>query len=554
MKRIKIRGIALLLVMLFVVSVAAGCRSEDKGKKDEPAASGEEELLEFEFFRNYAWDVGKYTFDETNKIAKWVIDNKKIKVNFTWPGGGNENEKLNIMVATNSLPEVIMVARDQTWTNLVSKDGTKDKILALDEYYNKYEGYRTNVDKEVVDFTRINGKIYGMLNWPKHGDWKGFGTGIVVNNDLYMQLGSPKLDTLDDLYNYLKLVKEKAPNMVPLQPGSGEVTFGLLWSAFGEERFASETYGIMQRPIDGKLRHVINNPRFPEFIKYLRKLYKEGLISQEYSIEMPEPVKDKLKRSRVAVYISFAGVDDADTARSILEAAGKTNPYEVYPVPAAPDVDKDSIITGDSKKVGWNVICITNNAKIKNGKENLRKAERIYEYLDWVFSNEGQRLMLCGPEGELWEGTDEKGFPIFKPGKSLKLTADEMKQLPVGQFMYPGNASFVDSLKMHLSALQSPDQREWRVNQQLKFVNKLKEATEYTGIETIEDMEISHIYVRADDYWRAKMVEFVVGNDDVDSMISVVKNELYKSYNYDKYEDYATSIWLNNRKRMGLDK
>jgi len=396
--RVKIkRTIIIMFIAAYIVLIAAGCGGDSSDKEKEVIgenstsqnSSSNEGLLEFEFFRNYAWDVGRYPFDETNLISKWIIENKKVKVNFTWPSGGNPNEKLNIMVATDSLPEVIMISRDQTWTSLISKDGTKDKVIPLDHYYEKYEGYRTNVSKEVVDFTRINGKIYGILNWPKNKEWKGYGSGMILNDELYKQLGSPKLDTLDQFYDYLKLVKSNTQGIIPLQPGAGELTFGMIWSCYGEERVPVETYGIMLRPIDGKLRHVINDPKFPDFISYLRKLYKEGLISQEYAIEMPEPVKDKLKRQKVAVYMAISAIDDADNARSILEAAGRTNPYEAYELPAAPGVDKNSIVTGTSSMVGWNVICLTNNAKMDNGKVNMRKEERIYEYLDWVFLRKG---------------------------------------------------------------------------------------------------------------------------------------------------------------------
>lgn len=559
----KLRKLALILVAtIFASALLGGCQSGNTGESKSTettmaqsaatkGAAGAGELLEFEFYRNYTWDVGKYPFDETNKIAKWVIDNKRVKVNFTWPGGGDANDRFNIMVASNALPEVIMISRDDTWTKLISKDGKNDKIMALDDFYGKYSGYRTNVSQEVVNFTKVNNRIYGILNWPKTGDWKGFGTGLILNDEIYQGMGSPKLDTLDDLYMYLKEVKEADPSIVPLQPGTGESNFGLLWSAYGEGRTPAETYGITKRPVNGKLLHVINDPRFPEFAKYLRKLYAEGLISQEYSIELGEPIKDKLKRRKVAVFCGFDGINEGDSARSILEAAGKANPYNAYPVPAAPGVDRQTIVSGESSAVGWNVICLTNNADKKNGEVVPGRAEKIYEYLDWVFSNEGQRIMLCGPEGELWKGVDEKDFPVFLPGKTMNLSAEEMKTLPLGQFMYPGNTSYVDSLKMHLNKNLDPSQREWRVNQQLKFVNNLKEATEFTGIESIADEEVRQVYVRADDYWKSKLVELVVGTEDVDAIISKVKSELYQKYDYAKYEEYATKVWQENLKKMG---
>ncbi len=540
-KFFKVRRLMVAILAIVMVLSLAGCKSNNDSQKKA------DDLLKFEFYRNYAWDVGKYPFDETNEIAKWVINNKKVKVNFTWPGGSAE-DKLNLMVASDSLPEVIMVSRDSVWLDLINKG----KLMPLDDFYEKYEGYRNNVARETVDFTRINGHIYGILNWPRDEGFLGYGTGLVINRKIYEELGSPDISTLDGLYKYLKMVKEADPSIVPLQPGSNEVTFALLWCCFGGGRVPEDSYGITRNPVDGKLVHVINDPRFPEFIKYLRKLYQEGLISPEYSIEMAEPIMDKLKKRKVAVFCGADGINVADSARSILEAAGKENPYDCVPLPAAPGVDPQTIVSGQAGVVGWNVICLTNNAGKINGKEVEGRAEAIYAYLDWVFSNEGQRLMLCGPEGELWQGLDENDFPIFKEGKSLNLTGEELKRLPVGQFMYPGNATYVDSLKNTLFADADPAKQDWRTNQQLKFINQLRETTCFTGIESIEDEEISRIYVRADDYWKAKMVELVMGKEDVDTMLATIKNDLYDSYQYGKYEEYATKVWQENLMKMGL--
>lgn len=43
--------------------------------------------------------------------------------------------------------------------------------------------------------------------------------GYAINNKIYKDLGSPKLETFDDLYSYLKLVKEKHPEVVPFEVG-----------------------------------------------------------------------------------------------------------------------------------------------------------------------------------------------------------------------------------------------------------------------------------------------------------------------------------------------
>lgn len=60
--------------------------------------------------------------------------------------------------------------------------------------------------------------------------------GYAVNNKIYKELGSPKLETFDDLYAYLKLVKEKYPDIIPFEVGMLGQGIDFLYAGMAEDR------------------------------------------------------------------------------------------------------------------------------------------------------------------------------------------------------------------------------------------------------------------------------------------------------------------------------
>ena len=109
----------------------------------------------------------------------------------------------------------------------------QDMLVPLDEYIEKYPNLKEWAGESTLNMLRAeDGKLYGFPNW--YTSQPNGNTGYVVNEKIYKELGSPKLETTDDLYAYLKQVKEKYPNIVPYEPGQGD-GLDILYSAFAED-------------------------------------------------------------------------------------------------------------------------------------------------------------------------------------------------------------------------------------------------------------------------------------------------------------------------------
>ena len=547
--------VSLCLSTIFAAAVITGCKADKKEtvtnkptetnnqtdniepKKDEP--------ITFDIYMNYSWWAINPPFDGNNKIAKWVIDNKGVTVNYKW-ASGDEREKLNLMLATDDLPDVIVMEKDDMYKKMISMGS----LVPLDEFINKYDGYKNAISEETRNLSKVDGKIYGILNYANSSDWLGFGTAPIINDKIYKQLGSPKLETLEDFVAYLDMVKKAdlkidGKPVIPLQYKSGEAYGNYFWSAWGENRTPEEF--ITFRPVkDGKISFVMNDPKYPEFAAFVNKLYREGYVNKDAFVEKQDQVNEKLSTGRVAVYIGSDGGSQVNTARQALEKAGSDITYSYITPVAAAGVDKSTVKTTSKSTLGWNIVAITKKAK---------DPERIYKYLDWIMSTEGQRTMFFGPKGELWDEVDADGHPVLKPGKTLALTQDEAKVLPLQAYAIPAYSPFYDQAKMKINSALPEGQKDWTISEQerVKLSKYTYDITQFNNLDPVGGTDEAKIIADVRDYVEDQLTKMVTSKTEEEALkvVNTTIAEVYKK-GFEKVEKVANERWQENQKQMGI--
>src|SRR5690554_6750415 len=205
MNRLMIMVIMILCCWLLVVSCSNNKDSIEENHTDVKAVT-------FTFYGNYDW-MSNGTFGETPS-TQWIVDHKKVKIE-PINSGGAAAAKLNTMIASNTLPDVIQTDRGAT----VERLRAGNILVTLDEYYDKYPNLRKFVGEATLNMLRSeDGHIYQVPNWytttPNgNGGW-------FVNSKIYEQLGSPQLETFEDLYMYLTKIKLNYPEVTPLEIGN----------------------------------------------------------------------------------------------------------------------------------------------------------------------------------------------------------------------------------------------------------------------------------------------------------------------------------------------
>jgi putative aldouronate transport system substrate-binding protein len=231
---------------------------------------------------------------ENNEFTKWLEAQTNIHLVMNLPPVADAQNAMNLMLASGDLPEIIIgcnIRLDQM--QILANQGI---ALPLNDYIEKY-GTETKKMFETTPavkdlITLADGKIYGM---PHYNDC--YHCSMSQKFWLYQpwldKLGLKVPTTTDELEQVLLAFKEKDPNgngkadEIPMS-GSKLVNGG--WHStidqFIMNSFVYNDYvtgnGARQLILDnGTVKAAFTEPGWKEGLKYMAKLYAEGLIDPQ---------------------------------------------------------------------------------------------------------------------------------------------------------------------------------------------------------------------------------------------------------------------------------
>lgn len=550
-------SIAIVLVMTVVLAACSGgntssspspesspsnTSSPSSASSSSPStAEGKFELgtkpLELSFYGHYDW----YTMPPWGGdiSSKWIMETKKVTVNAIH-SGGNAKQKLNTMLASKEMPDVIWLDRGAD----VEMLRQADMLVPFDDYLDKYPNLKKWLGEEGINMLRSDdGKIYQFPNW--YTSQPNGNAGYVVNKKIYEELGSPKLETTDDLYNYLKLVKEKYTDVIPFEPhlaidGQG---LDILYTAFGENAL-NNWIGIRAVPQGDKLTSIFKDPIFRESMQFSAKLFREKLMSQDALTQTVDQVKEKVNNGKVAVFASASPTEIAMEAHAILSKQDpKAGYFMIWPI-AKPGLDKNKIFPGTYTQLGWNVSVITKSA---------RDPEAVFAFLDWYTGPEGQSTLMWGPQGTYWDGVEADGIT---PKFTEKYTSDAeglgKLQSVTTNIHWNGNTVFIDTTKAKFESTLPEEKRNWATRWQYEITWKTQaNATDYINIDPAPDSEEGIAMTAVEDIfdeWRAKAL-FAKSDEEVLSILDQADKDAM-SVGYDKVLAFKTQKWQANVQKM----
>lgn len=528
----------LLSAALGLAIVIAGCSNKEKENSapvhESSAFVFGETPVEFSFYGNYDW----YTMQPWGEdpATQWIKENKKVNV-IPVPAQGASVQKFNTMVASKDLPDVMFMDRGP----LVEKLRQAGKLVPLDDYLDKYPNLKKYAGEETLNMLRSDdGKLYQFPNWYTSTPM-GNG-GYMINKTIYKELGSPRLETFDDLYAYLKLVKEKFPDVIPFDIGYGTQGISILYSGFGEDHTAAYTsYGFV--PSGDKLTSLFANPAFKETIMFASTLFREKLITQDALTQTRDQVVEKLNTGKVAVYASY---DTADLGSQATVELKKNDPNAGYTMiwPLRKEgVDPNKVYPNNYDSIGWNVNVITTEAKNPEG---------IFAYLDWLTGEEGERIIFWGPEGLYWEGTDEDGAPIWT--EKFKTDVEERTKFMAvtDSFQWAGNTSFIDGSKASNNMKLPEDQRDWAAEAQFTIAWKTSfNTTQFSNLTPDPASEEGKVLQKVADIETSVIAKglYAGSDEEVEKIIKDGEDAANKA-GYVKLLEYETARWQENLKKM----
>lgn len=416
----------LLLAMMMTLS-AAGCSSGNNAGKnaegnansakanteataeptaaalsaDEPGWKLDTSPITFDWYLNFSWFPNKWGVDPT---SQYVTKKTGVDINFIVPAG-NENEKLNTLIASGKLPDFITLGY---WEDAIKKMVEGELVLPLNKLAEEYDPYFFKVsDADKLGwYTQEDGNVYGYPNsssspadYEKYGDNYVSNQVFAVRKDMYEALGSPDMRTPEGFLNALKLAKEKFPevNGQPLIPlGLHEFT------EIGNDSLEAylQNFLAIPREKDGKVYARETDPEYIRWMKALRQANQDGLLSKDIFIDKRAQMEEKIAQGRYFAMLyqrtDFAAqlgtIYQQDPSKTYIAVDGPSNTNLDQPTLDGPGIS------------GWTVTLISKDVKDK---------ARAIRFLSYLNSEEGNKDLFLGEKGVSYDTID--GKDQFKP-------------------------------------------------------------------------------------------------------------------------------------------
>lgn len=371
-----------------------------------------DEPITFDWYINYSWFTSEWG---ENIVSKKITEETGVNINFITPSG-NESEKLNALIAANSLPDFITLGWWETQTNEMIEN---DMVYALNELADSYDAYFWKVcDEDVVKwYTQEDGNIYGYPNSSftakdieAHDDIASNQT-FLVRKDIYEAIGSPDMTTPEGFKNAVR----KAYEMFPEVDGEPLIPIGAhVFGDQGNVSFDGYLMNFLAVPYEknGEIYDRFTDEDYITWLKMFRELGEEGLLATDIFIDQRTQMEEKLAKGRY--FCMIYQYSDMETQQKML--------YANYPERIYVAVDGPKNAAGSDPKLttaginGWTLTFIS---------KNCAHPERAIAFMDYMLSEQGQLRIYLGVEGETYDIVD--GRPIIREEVRALLNSDREK-------------------------------------------------------------------------------------------------------------------------------
>lgn len=537
------RMIAAGMCLLMFGSIL-GCAGTNENKVTEQTQSSEtigwkkyaaeQNPVTLNWYINYSWftmDWGK------NMVSKQITKDTGVNINFVTPAG-NQEETINALVASDSLPDIVTLG----WWEPQINDMIKNKMVyALNELADQYDPYFYEVtDPTVVNwYSDENGDIYGYPNsayTPEAVETHsniGSNQTFLVRKDIYEAIGSPDMTTQEGFEAAVK----KAVEMFPEVDGKPLIPIGShIFEENGCNSFDNFLMNFLAVPYekDGKLYDRHTDPEYLSWLKFFRKLGEEGYLSSDIFVDQRTQMNEKVAEGRYFCML-YQRTDIADQESTLYEK----NPDSIYIAVDGPKNSKgDDYVLPTNAINGWTLTLISKNCK---------HPDRAIAFLDYMMSEEGQKMISLGVEGEMYGWVDGKA--VLKDEVKKLLTTDRKKYDEV----YGADDAYW-MLQNNVMQLDWMPEKQYPLNQMEEWTYPY---TRYLGeyeVTKQDDSEMSRINSRIDKLWGKTLPRLLLAKSDeeFDQLFETFVEER-ETLGYSQLVKEHQKTMEENKKRLGME-
>lgn len=231
--------------------------------------------------------------DDTLMTA--LQDATGVDLDVTWVPNNVYMERLNVTTASGELPHILMFnGNGSPYQSNILASIQAGMFWELDAYLEQFPNLQTF--HPIVDQNaRVNGQLYFI---PRPAAVSRMGT--VIREDWLTKLGLEPPRSIDEFYNLAKAFAEQDPD------GNGaDDTYGLmLYEGFiPHPLFAAFQVPNNWKVDNNKFIKDAETPEYVEALKFVRKMYQEGLINREFAVAARNEARNDLYNHKVGMTI-----------------------------------------------------------------------------------------------------------------------------------------------------------------------------------------------------------------------------------------------------------
>lgn len=477
-----------------------------------------------------------------NLHTKELEEKLGIKIEWVIAPTGSTREKLNLLFAGGNAEGVDLVltgVSERLDKVTEAQLGAQGLLIPLNEYYDTISvGYKEAFEKlpGMRDYiTNPDGNIYSMPNvdGSLHVQYE---MKCWINQIWLDNLGLDMPTTTEEFYQVLKAFKEQDANgngdptdEIPLSTVKGAksaVIDGFLMAPF---QLTPEDHRMYVN--EGIVTYAPAQEGYREGLRYLNKLYEEGLINPESFSQDMANQRNVNESGDVPVIGCFLALRPG-YANDMTGASKKWEQYQVVAPLAGPD---------GQAIAAWNpyIMYQTGTALIPVGAKNPEAAFRLVDYLATF---EGTMRSAYGIEGTHWRKAEEGEY-------GLDGTPSEVTVLPAYRddtnFRWDQLAGYVRNTRFTVFQTTNPDPYAEGVSpmdgrQILMYKGSLLHEAVRQPLESV----LPALYFTEEVSEQIALLKTAVTDYQQESMVSFITGEMSLDADWETYIDTLNSIGL----------
>ena len=334
-------------------------------------------------------------------------------------------EKMTTLISTNNIPDILRVTAKEV--QAFARTGI---FLNLSEYEHLMPNFMKRIeDRPEIKKIMVDGSLY---SFPLLEDFRvSVAPQAILRTDLLEKHNLKMPETWEELYQVLKELKRLYPDSHPFTTRQKTLgTINLLSFPLGSGGGGSVP--VYFEPNENRYIYGPSHERFVEAITYMNKLFTDGILDPDYSINTQDMAWEKLSSGK-----SFFYYDNNTFAARVFNPAIK----QVDANAKFEMIDPLENSFGEVRSFRYQRDWLETDYVISSKAAN---PEAIIKMFDYFYSDEGTKLTNFGVEGEHYTIENGLAMPVQALRDKVKnkggdVAANMRGEVGLGQFAFAVN-------------------------------------------------------------------------------------------------------------------